>query len=100
VIGVLPPLRQDWGDTPMLEIGRQMVAAGQLDSESMVECMALVEYHKSQRERVRWAGQCSGRCDVKKITGRNGTEVCPHTFEPCNKKELQSIVSQWSRVNK
>jgi len=100
VIGVLPPLRKDWGDTPLVEIGRQMVAAGQHDSESMVECVALIEYYKAQRQRFRDRGQCAGRCEVTKIVSNNGAIVCPHTFEPCNREKLQSVVSLWSVVNK
>lgn len=100
MIGCVPALKNDWGDTPLVEIGRQLVAAGQHDSESMVECWGLMEYYKTQRQRFRDRGACAGRCHVTKIVSTNGSVVCPHTFEPCTKEHLQSVVSLWSVINK
>lgn len=72
-----------------VERGRILTEAGELDPSSQLDRLALVAYHRDQRERVASTGTCNGKCQCAMVKTKGGHTVCPHTWEPCIKLEGQ-----------
>ncbi len=81
-----------------IERGRQLVAAGNLCPVKMVDAVDVIAYRHSQRELVARRGTCSANCRCDLVRTRNGRDVCPHTFDRCDRRHLQSIVETYSHL--
>ena len=92
-------------DVEIDRVGRkalgELVATGGEAPRGIWANFCSIQVLQSERNRAADCGQCSRGCDATALVHHpyNGLDVCPHTWEVCEKRNLQPLLDIYGELN-